>query len=50
MQERSRLEAGVGKELQAEDGALRAPFFGSRVEKLISQRQMVTEDLMHIRV
>lgn len=37
VQERSRLEAGVGKELWAEDGALGAPFFGSRVEKLVTQ-------------
>lgn len=48
MQERSRLEAEAGKELQAEDEALGAPFFGRRVEKLISRRQMVAEDLMHV--
>lgn len=47
VQERARLEAGVGKALRAEDGALDAPFFGSRVEKFMSQRQMVAEDHAH---
>lgn len=48
--ERSKLEAGIGKEFRAEDGPLGAPFFGSWVEKPMSHRQMLAEDLMHIRV